>query len=142
MGISNFREKFLNNPQWLLTSRHLAKIANYSKSCTPISEKRSTSRAGRLRHTSSHFEDTHLANIHRIERLFAKLTITFLWAYLVGIFKDEHVKPIRLLNNDKRAVSFFKYGLDTIANILLNPYRQTIINIFEVLSCVLSNTLM
>lgn len=88
-----------------------------------------------LKSSGFNVEDTHLADIDRIERLFAILTMAFLWAYLVGIFKDEHVKPIRLLNNGKRAVSFFKYGLDTIADSFLNPHRQTSINIFEILSC-------
>jgi len=32
-------------------------------------------------------EDTHLADIDRIERLFAVMIIAFTWAYLVGIYK-------------------------------------------------------
>jgi len=55
-------------------------------------------------------EDTHLANIDRIERLFAIMTIAFTWAYLVGIYKDENIKAIRILKHGRRAKSFFKYG--------------------------------
>lgn len=88
-----------------------------------------------LKSSGFNVEDTHLADIQRIERLFAVLTIAFLWAYLVGIFKDQFIKPIRTLNNGRRAFSFFKYGLDTISSILLNPDRQTDIDIFKILSC-------
>lgn len=88
-----------------------------------------------LKSSGFNVEDTHLADIQRIERLFAVLTIAFLWAYLVGIFKDQFIKPIRTLNNGRKAFSFFKYGLDTISSILLNPDRQTDIDIFKILSC-------
>ena len=48
-------------------------------------------------------EDTHLTDIDRIERLFAIITIAFTWAYLVGIYKDANIKPIRILKNGRRA---------------------------------------
>lgn len=88
-----------------------------------------------LKSSGFNVEDTHLADILRIERLFAVLTIAFLSAYLVGIFKDQFIKPIRTLNNGRKAFSFFKHGLDTISSILLNPDRQTDIDIFKILSC-------
>ena len=88
-----------------------------------------------LKSSGFNVEDTHLADIDRIERLFAILTIAFLWAYLVGIFKDRFIKPIRKLNNGRTAFSFFKYGLDTIASVLLNPDRQSNIDVFKILSC-------
>ena len=48
LKISNFEEIFQDS-LWLLTSRHhRAKIANYSTSCTPISEKQSICRASSL----------------------------------------------------------------------------------------------
>ena len=87
-----------------------------------------------LKSSGFNVEDTHLADIERIERLFAILTIAFLWAYRVGISMDR-VKPIRILNNRHKAMSFFKYGLDTISSALLNTDRQPLIKIFEILSC-------
>ena len=87
-----------------------------------------------LKSSGFNVEDTHLADIERIERLFAILTIAFLWAYRVGIIMDL-LKPIRILNNGHKALSFFKYGLDTISSLLLNTDRQPIIKIFEILSC-------
>jgi len=80
-------------------------------------------------------EDTHLTEIDRIEKLVAIVTIAFSWAYLVGIYLHEQVKPIRILNNGKRAKSFFKYGLTYIATLLLNSEFQSDIDIFNLLSC-------
>jgi len=80
-------------------------------------------------------EDTHLTDIERIEKLFALVIIAFTWAYLVGIFLHEQVKPIRILINGRRAKSFFKYGLNFIASILLRTEYQSDINIFNFLSC-------
>ena len=80
-------------------------------------------------------EDTHLTDIERIEKLVSLVTIAFCWAYLVGIYLHENHKPIRMLNNGKKAKSFFKYGLTFIAEILLNADSQSDIDIFEFLSC-------
>ena len=80
-------------------------------------------------------EDTHLADIERIERLFAVMTIAFLWAYLVGIYKDSYIKPIRMLSNGRKAKSIFKYGLEEIAEVLQNPLRKRNYSIFLILSC-------
>ena len=80
-------------------------------------------------------EDTHLTEIERIEKLVAIVTIAFTWAYLIGIYLHEQVKPIRILNNGKRAKSFFKYGLTYIATSLLNSEFQSDIDIFKFLSC-------
>lgn len=79
--------------------------------------------------------DTRLADIERIERLFAIVTIAFLWAYLVGISRDRLVKKIRILKNGRKAVSFFKYGLDYIAECILNPNHIPKFDIFQILSC-------
>ena len=80
-------------------------------------------------------EDTHLTDIDRIEKLVALITIAFCWAYLVGIYIREHIKPIRILNNGRMAKSFFKYGLTFIASVLLNAGCKSNIDIFKFLSC-------
>jgi len=61
--------------------------------------------------------------------------VAFAWAYIVGVFADENIKPIRILNNGKRAKSLFKYGLEIIAAVLLNPLISIDIDIFKFLSC-------
>jgi len=80
-------------------------------------------------------EDTHLTEIERIEKLVAIVTIAFSWAYLVGIYLNKQIKPIRILNNVKRAKSFLKIELTYIATLLLNPEFQSDIDIFKFLSC-------
>lgn len=67
---------------------------------------------------------THLTDIEHIEKLFALVHIAFTWAYLVGIYLNEKVKSIRILNTGRRAKSLFKYGLTCIASILLNSDNQ------------------
>jgi O-antigen/teichoic acid export membrane protein len=60
-----------------------------------------------------------LNDIERIEKLFALVIIAFTWAYLVGVFLHEQIKPIRMLKNGRMAKSYFKYGLTFIASRLL-----------------------
>jgi len=80
-------------------------------------------------------EDTHLSDIDRIERLFALMTVAFTWAYLVGIYKNANIRPIRILKHGRRAKSLFKYGLEEIAEVLLNPFKREKFHIFKILSC-------
>jgi hypothetical protein len=80
-------------------------------------------------------EDTHLTDLRRVEKLFSIVTVAFAWAYVVGVFASENVKPIRVLKHGKRAKSIFKYGLELIATALLNPITIPEIDVFKFLSC-------
>lgn len=88
-----------------------------------------------LKTSGFNIENTHLTELERIEKLFALVIIAFTWAYLVGIFLHENIKPIRILNNGRKAKSFFKYGLNYIENVLLNTCFKDNINIYQFLSC-------
>lgn len=88
-----------------------------------------------LKSSGFNIEDTHLTQIDRIEKLFALVIVAFAWAYLTGIYLHNNVKPIRMLKHGRRAYSFFKYGLNYIANVLLNNMIQNNIDIFKILSC-------
>ena len=114
-------------------------IVSYNKPQEAISsykERWQIETAFRAMKTSGfNIEDTHLADIDRIERLFAIMTIAFVWAYIVGIYKDAYIKPIRILKNGRRAKSFFKYGLEEIAEVLINPSKKETFSIFKILSC-------
>ena len=66
---------------------------------------------------------------------FGVVIIAYTWAYLVGIAANLKVKAIRILNNGRHAISLVKYGLNFIADTLLNPFRPTKINVFDFLSC-------
>lgn len=88
-----------------------------------------------LKSSGFNIEDTHLTQIDRIEKLFALVIVAFTWAYLKGIYLHNNVKPIRMLKHGRKAYSFFKYGLNYIANVLLNNMIQENIDIFKILSC-------
>lgn len=88
-----------------------------------------------LKSSGFNIEDTHIVHINRIEQLFGVVIIAYTWAYLVGITANLKVKAIRILNNGRRAISLVKYGLNFIADTLLNPFRPTKINVFDFLSC-------
>ena len=66
-----------------------------------------------------------MVHINRIEQLFGVVIIADTWAYLVGIAANFKVK----------AISLVKYGLNFIADALLNPFRPSKINVFNFLSC-------
>jgi hypothetical protein len=76
-----------------------------------------------------------LTDIKRIEKLFSPVTVAFAWAYIVGIYVHENIKQIKVKKHGNRAKSLFKYGLQTIAAALLNPFAKLDFNVFEFLSC-------
>ncbi|MDR3268393.1 MAG: hypothetical protein LBT83_04930, partial [Tannerella sp.] len=47
----------------------------------------------------------------------------------------ENIKQIKVKKHGNRAKSLFKYGLQTIAAALLNPFAKFDFNVFEFLSC-------
>jgi len=61
--------------------------------------------------------------------------LAFAWAYVVGVFADKNVKTIRILKHGRRAKSLFKYGLEMIAAVLLNPLAMVEVDVFKFLSC-------
>jgi hypothetical protein len=88
-----------------------------------------------LKSSGFNIENTHLTDLERIEKLFSIVMLAFTWAYVVGVFVNNNIKPIRILNHRKKAKSLLKYGLEFIASFLLNPYAVCQINIFKFLSC-------
>ena len=88
-----------------------------------------------LKSSGFNIEATHLTDLDRIEKLFSIVMVAFAWAYVVGVFVDENLKPIRILKHGKRAKSIFKYGLELIACVLLNPLTKMELDIFKFLSC-------
>jgi len=88
-----------------------------------------------LKSSGFNIEDTHLKDAERIEKLFFVVMVAFAWAYIVGVFADENLKPVRILKHGRKAKSFFKYGLEIIATVLLNPLTSVDIDIFKFLSC-------
>lgn len=79
-------------------------------------------------------ENTHLQDIKRIEKLVLLVMIAFLWCYKVGIYLHQ-INPIKIKKHGRMAKSIFKYGLDYIASVLLNPVNQNNLNLTKFLSC-------
>lgn len=72
------------------------------------------------------FEETHLTQLERIEKLMAVLTIGFCWAHKTGEWRSTK-KPIRFgKHRDSRRPqnSFFRYGFDFIREIILSPFSK------------------
>ena len=80
-------------------------------------------------------EKTHLTDIERIEKLVLLVIIAFVWCYKVGIYLHQNIKPIQIKKHGRRAKTLFKYGLDYIANCLLNTLRPIDVEITQFLSC-------
>jgi hypothetical protein len=88
-----------------------------------------------LKTSGFNIEATHLSDVSRIEKLFSLTMVAFVWAYLVGIYLHESVKQIKVKKHGNKAKSFFKYGLQVIANVLLNPWVKVGFDVFYFLSC-------
>lgn len=88
-----------------------------------------------LKSSGFNIEDTHLKDQERIAKLISVVFIAFLWCYNVGIYVDQNIKPIIFKKHGYRAKSLFKYGLEFIANILLNSENQNDVDIYQFLSC-------
>lgn len=70
----------------------------------------------------------------RMANLFAIVMLAYVWCYLVGIYIHENIKKIKVLNHGRRAKSLFKYGLEYIAQCLLNHMDRYRIDFFKLLS--------
>ena len=88
-----------------------------------------------LKSSGFHIEDTHLIKPERVEKLFSLVMVAFAWACVVGIYVHENLQAIKVKKHGRWAKSLFKCGLQTIANVLLNPLAKPELNIFEFLSC-------
>ncbi|MFW6223142.1 MAG: IS4 family transposase [Bacteroidota bacterium] len=88
-----------------------------------------------LKSSGFNFEDTHLSDPERISKLLSLVCIAFIWAYQVGIYRDQNIAPIKIKKHGRRAYSYFKYGLIFIAYALLCNVEPNIQIITKILSC-------
>lgn len=77
-----------------------------------------------LKSSGFNVEDTHLTDLDRISKMVAALSVAFIWAYRVGIYRSGHIKPIQIKKHGRKAYSYFKYGLIFLAQALLNPFNS------------------
>lgn len=88
-----------------------------------------------LKTSGFNIEETHLDRDERMARLLMVVMLAYTWAYRAGIYLHEKVKEIKVKKHGRRAKSLVKYGLEFLAETLLNPFNEPIINVFRFLSC-------
>ena len=81
-------------------------------------------------------EDTHLKDYEKINKLLYIISLAFIWSYNVGIYLHENEKPIKIKKHGRREKSFFKYGLQKLAQVFLNKdIKQVEMLTSKFLSC-------
>ena len=71
-------------------------------------------------------ESTHLTDYERLDRLLMLVALAFVWAYKTGIYRQNQGKPIIIKKHGRPAKSIFAYGLEYLAQALLNSFIQII----------------
>ncbi len=74
---------------------------------------------GCLKSRGFRFEDTHLTEPERINKLVALLAITFCWCHFTGEWVHQQ-KTIPIKKHGRKAKSIFRLGLDHLREMLLN----------------------
>jgi transposase len=77
-----------------------------------------------LKSSGFNIEDTHLRDLARVEKLFSIVMLAFAWAYVVGVFAHENLKPIRMLKHGRKAKSLFSVSKKSHQHIV---YQQLIV---------------
>lgn len=79
---------------------------------------------GCLKTRGFNFENTHMTELARIEKLLSLLAIAFTLCHIVGIWRNE-AKPIKLKTHERKSMSLFRYGLDYLRQMLFTPLNLT-----------------
>jgi len=74
---------------------------------------------GILKSRGFRFEETHLTEGERINKLLALLALATVWAFKVGEWLHQH-HPIKIKNHGRLAKSIFRYGLDHLRSIVFD----------------------
>lgn len=86
--------------------------------------------------TGFHLEQTHINDYCRLNTLLRVIAIAFIWAYNVGIYLHQRIKPIAVKKHGRRAVSLFSYGLDELSQAFINAINSMTIRAINLfLSC-------
>ena len=76
--------------------------------------------------TGFNLEDTHLTDYKRLDKLLMITALAFIWAYKVGIYRDKEIQNIKIKKHGRLAKSVFSYGLEWLAQAVLNAFQATI----------------
>ena len=81
-------------------------------------------------------EDTHLTEYKRLDKLLMLIALAFVWAYKVGIFRNDTVKTLKIKKHGRLEKSLFAYGLEWLAHAFINAFQNLMQKLsFAFLSC-------
>lgn len=81
---------------------------------------------GCLKSKGFHFEDTHIVNPARINKLLVLLSVAFCWAHKVGEWRHDE-KPIKFKKHGRKSQSLFRYGLDYLSDVFMNKNSRNLL---------------
>lgn len=82
-------------------------------------------------------ENTHLTDYQRLNKLLLIAAIAFIWACKVGIYRHNNIKKIDIKKHGRPAQSLFAYGLEFLAQALINGFTKKILLLtIAFLSCI------
>lgn len=79
-----------------------------------------------LKSAGFNLEDTHLTDYERLDKLLMIIALTFMWAYKVGIYKNDAIRPLKIKKHGRLEMSFFAYGLKWLAQVFINSFTSFI----------------
>lgn len=89
---------------------------------------------GALKTKGFHFEDTKITNPDRISNMIAVLAIAQAWSYKIAQSLIDSGTQIKIKKHNRKAISIFRLGLDTITNALINSLTHLINSFIALLS--------
>jgi len=72
-----------------------------------------------LKKRGFNLEETHMSANKKIDSLIAILALAFVWSHSIGEWLNEK-KPLKALKHGRKSKSIFLYGLEYLAEVLLN----------------------
>ena len=69
-------------------------------------------------------EDTHLTNYERLDKMLMIIALAFIWAYKVGILRNDTVKALKIKKHGRLEKSLFAYGLEWLAHAFINAFQN------------------
>ena len=68
--------------------------------------------------------DTHLTNYERLDKLLMIIALAFIWAYKVGILRNDSIKALKIKKHGRLEKSLFPYGLEWVAHAFMNAFQE------------------
>lgn len=93
---------------------------------------------GCLKTRGFNLEQTRMREPERLSKLFALLSLAFIWSYRTGEWQAE-LKPIRRLKHGRLAHSLFRHGLDYLSRVLMKPVQVAFTEIQSVFQLLASD---